>query len=79
VLVQKILAKSSDDLDKPQTFDLHKIVESGKTETIPLPQDLWQGDGCTDFEFTVHYIGINGSGATAPKIFNVFFPGPLGC
>ena len=71
-LVQEIVAKSSDAIDKPQTFDLHKIVESGKTETIKLPKDLWDGEGSTDFEFTVRYIGINGAGSTTPKSFNVF-------
>lgn len=72
VLVQSIVAKSSDDIDKPQTYDLHKIVASGQTETVNLPRDLWDGEGGTDFEFTVHYVGINGSGTTTPKSFNVF-------
>lgn len=70
-LVQKIVVKSSDDIHKPQTFDLHKIVESGKTETIKLPRDLWDGEDSTDFEFTVHYVGINDTGSTTPKSFNV--------
>jgi|ERR1700723_587091 len=77
-LVQKIVAKSSDDLQEPNIFDLHKIVESGKTETIKLPQDLWDGEACTDFEFVAYYIGINGSGSTAPKCFNVFSFSGLG-
>ena len=72
-LVQKIVARTSDDLNSPQTYDQYKIVESGKTETVTLPRDLFDGEGFgTDFEFTVHYIGINGAGSTSPKSFNVF-------
>jgi hypothetical protein len=76
VLVQSIVARSSDDMDKPQTYDLHKIVASGKTERVDLPRDLWDGEGSTDFEFTVHYVGINGPGSTPAKTFNAFSFGP---
>lgn len=72
-LVQKIVARTYTELSSPQTYDLHKIVESGKTETIKLPRDLFDGEGLsTDFEFTVHYVGIKGAGSTAPKCFNVY-------
>jgi hypothetical protein len=72
-LVQKIIARTSDAINSPQTYDMHKIVESGKTETIKLPSDLFDGDGLgSDLEFTVHYVGIKDAGSTAPKCFNVF-------
>jgi hypothetical protein len=72
-LVQKIVARTSDAIDSPQTYDLHKIVESGKTETIKLPEDLSdEEEFFKDFEITVYYTGIKSSGSTPPKNFNVF-------
>lgn len=73
VLVQKIVARAHDELLTPQTFDKHKIVESGKTETVRLPENFYDVDGVgKDFEFVIHYRGIKDSGTTPPKCFNVF-------
>jgi hypothetical protein len=72
VLIQSIVARTSDELTKTHIFDLHRIVQSGKTEAIALPSYLYDGESSPDFEFTVHYVGIKGSGSTTPKSFNIF-------
>src|SRR5271167_134257 len=78
VLIQSIVARTSDELTKTHIFDLHRIVESGKTEAIALPSYLYDGESCPDFEFTVHYVGIKGSDSTVPKSFNIFSPSAVG-
>jgi hypothetical protein len=37
VLIQSIVARTSDEPTKPYTFDLHMIVQYGRTEAIALP------------------------------------------
>jgi Ca2+/Na+ antiporter len=74
VLIQSFKARTSDEPRKTHTLDLQTIVQSGKTEAIPLPRFLydWESDSAyTDFEFTVHYVGIKETGSTTPKCFNV--------
>jgi hypothetical protein len=78
ILVQRVEARTSDDLKKTHIFDLHRIVESGKTEAIAMPGYLYDGESSPDFEFSVHYVGGKGTGSTAPKCFNVFSFAPLG-
>jgi hypothetical protein len=72
VLIQSIAARTSDELAKPHIFDVHRIVQYGRTEVIALPSSLYDGESSSDFEFTVHYVGIKGSGSTIPKCFNIF-------
>jgi hypothetical protein len=43
-----------------------------------MPGYLYDGESSPDFEFTVRYVGIKGTGSTAPKCFNVFSFAPLG-
>jgi Ca2+/Na+ antiporter len=72
VLSQSIEVRTSDDLlAKPRIFDVHRIVQYGRTEEIALPGFIQDGECAKDFEFTVHYVGIKDTGSTTPKCFNV--------
>lgn len=54
-------------------YDVHRIVESGKTDEVLLPTDLFKGMTFGgDLEITLAYLGLDGSGKTLPKCFNVF-------
>jgi hypothetical protein len=53
--------------------DVHRVVESGKTEEIRLPDDLFRGAVFdVDLEFTLRYLGLDGAAETPPKCFNAF-------
>lgn len=60
--------------DKPTViYDIHKVVESGKTERIELPADIYKDEGFgTDLEIIFEYLGLDGIGRTSPKCFNFF-------
>ena len=44
VLIQGIVARTSDEPTKPYTFDLHIIVQYGRTEAIALPGFIHDGE-----------------------------------
>jgi len=70
-LLQRVQVRRSDAADFD--YDVHRIVQSGKTENIQMSGDLYQGlPFGGDFEFTLTYLGLDGSGKTPPKCFNVF-------
>jgi len=70
-LLQRVQARRSDGANFD--YDVHRIVQSGKTENILMSRHLYEGlPFGGDFEFTLTYLGLDGSGKTAPKCFNVF-------
>ena len=70
-LLQRVQVRRSDGADFD--YDVHRIVQSGKTENILMSRHLHEGlPFGGDFEFTLTYLGLDGSGKTAPKCFNVF-------
>jgi len=70
-LLQRVQVRRSDAANFD--YDVHRIVQSGKTENIELSGDLYQGLAFGgDFEFTLTYLGLDGSGKTLPKCYNVF-------
>ena len=61
--------------DSALDCDVHRVVESGKTDEIRLPDDLFRDPAIAfdmDLEFTLRYLGLDGAAETAPKCCNVF-------
>ncbi|MGH9728694.1 MAG: hypothetical protein ACRD4V_08910 [Candidatus Acidiferrales bacterium] len=70
-LLQRVQVRRSD--AATFDYDVHRIVQSGKTENIVMSRHLHEGlTFGGDFEFTLTYLGLDGSGKTAPKCYNVF-------
>ncbi|HEV2617582.1 MAG TPA: hypothetical protein VGU63_13335 [Candidatus Acidoferrales bacterium] len=70
-LLQRVQVRRSDAVNFD--YDIHRIVQSGKTENIEMSSHLYEGMTFGgDFEFTLTYLGLDGSGKTAPKCYNVF-------
>jgi len=70
-LLQAVHVRKPDDTGFE--FETHRIVQSGKTEEITLPDSLYRGEGFgVDLELTLEYMGLDGGGKTSPKCFNVF-------
>jgi hypothetical protein len=54
-------------------YEIHTVVDSGKTESVLLRDEVYQGVPFgADLELTLVYLGLDGSGRTPPKCFNVF-------
>jgi hypothetical protein len=53
-------------------YSIHQVVESGKSEEIPLPRDVCANHPLSvDLEITLDYVGLDVRGSTEPKCFNV--------
>ena len=70
-LLQRVQVRRSDAANFD--YDVHRIVQSGQTENVLMSHHLYEGlPFGGDFEFTLTYLGLDGSGKTEPKCFNVF-------
>src|ERR1700730_10766811 len=69
-LLQVVHVRKSDKSEVD--YDLHRIVEPGKTEHIRLPDALFKDEGFgTDLEITLKYWGLDEASTTMPKCFAV--------
>jgi hypothetical protein len=73
-LLQRVDVRRPD--DRHFHYDVQEIVQSGNTQIIILASELYEGVAFgTDLEFTLSYVGLDGSGTSDPKCFNVAFGG----
>lgn len=53
-------------------YEMHRVVESGKTEVLELPASLYKDEVFdVDLEVVLDYIGLDGPGTALSKCFNV--------
>lgn len=53
-------------------FEMHRVVESGKTQLLGLPPSLYKDEPFdVDLEVGLYYIGLDGPGTAPSKCFNV--------
>jgi hypothetical protein len=70
-LLRTVHVRKSD--DSALDCDVHRVVESGKTDEIRLPDDLFRDAAFdVDLEFTLRYLGLDGAAETSPKCYNAF-------
>jgi hypothetical protein len=53
-------------------YDMHRVVESGKTERILFPESLLKSESLSvDLEIAFQYVGLEGANKVGPKCFSI--------